>query len=80
MNTIKKTTEKEVIDLKKTVARLEKKILLMQAEINKKQDKKFNLRIRRRAIHKNIASFFFDTLPADSPLIKTLKSKSVFNV
>lgn len=75
MNAIKKTTEKEVINLKKTVARLEKKILLMQAEINKKQDKKITLTIRRRNIYKNIA----EMLPADSPLMKTLRSKSVFN-
>jgi hypothetical protein len=44
---LKTTTAKEVMEIKKTVARLEKKILLMQAEINKKQDKKITVTISR---------------------------------
>jgi len=54
MNAIKKTTEKEVIDLKKTVTRLEKKILLMQAEIKNKQDKKITITIRRDRVMSNL--------------------------
>jgi ribosome-interacting GTPase 1 len=42
---LNKTTEKEVNEIKKTVARLEKKILLMQTEIKKKQDKKITYTI-----------------------------------
>lgn len=57
MNSNKKTTETEVMDLKKIVARLEKKILLMQAEINKKQDKKITIRIRRSAAYKHLAEY-----------------------
>jgi hypothetical protein len=60
MKATKTTTEKEVTDLKKIVARLEKKILLMQAEIKKKQDKKFTITIRRDAIHKHLKSFLLD--------------------
>jgi len=72
MKATKKTTEKEVTDLKKIVARLEKKILLMQAEIKKKQDKKITFKIRRSAVHQALANF---CLLPESKLSKVSNSK-----
>jgi len=68
--------QKQMASMKKTIDRLEKKILLLQVEISKKQDKKITVRIRRSAIYKHIQSFIPQ---ADSGLSKILNSKSVFN-
>lgn len=54
---LKTTTAKEVNDIKKTVARLEKKILLMQAELKNKQDKKITFTISPDRIMRHVNWF-----------------------